>query len=99
MAIISFKTSCRICNYIRWKDIKGWADGVDDDDDIYHNPPPPLGSIKNTESRPLWNTARYYKCAVIQGKTSRCLRCLIICLTNIQDGIEKFLITYCFFFR
>ena len=42
MAIISFKTSCRICNYIRWKDIKGWADGVDDDDDIYHNPPPPL---------------------------------------------------------
>ena len=26
---------------------------------------------KNTEVRPLWNTARYYKCAVIQGKTSR----------------------------
>ena len=39
MAIISFKTSCRICNYIRWKDIKGWTNG--DDDDIDHNPPPP----------------------------------------------------------
>ena len=39
MAIISFKTSCRICNYIRWKDIKGWTDG--DDDDIYQTPPPP----------------------------------------------------------
>ena len=84
MAIISFKTSCRICNYIRWKDIKGWTNG--DDDDIDHNPPL-LGSIKNTESRPLWNTAGYYKCAVIQGKTSRCLRRLIICLTNIQDEI------------
>ena len=35
MAIISFKTSCRICNYIRWKDIKGWTNG--DDDDIDHN--------------------------------------------------------------
>ena len=89
MAIISFKTSCRICNYIRWKDIKGWTNG--DDDDIDHNPPPSppplLGSIKNTESRPLWNTAGYYKCAVTQGKTSRCLRRLIICLTNIQDEI------------
>ena len=62
-------------------------------------PHPLLGSIKNTESRPLYNTAGYYKCAVIQGKTSRCLRRLIICLTNIQDGIEKFLITYCSFFR
>ena len=60
--------------------------------------PPLLGSIKNTESRPLWNTAGYYKCAVLQGKTSRCLRRLLICLTNIKDGIEKFLITYCFFF-
>ena len=62
MAIISFKTSCRICNYIHWKDIKGWTDG--DDDDIYKTPPPPptlLASIKDTESRPLWNTARYYK--------------------------------------
>ena len=96
MAIISFKTSGRICNYIHWKDIKGWTDG--DDDDIYQTPPPLLASIKNTESRPLWNTAGYYKTAVIQGKTSRCLRRLIICLTDIQDGIEKFLIPYCFFF-
>ena len=48
---------------------------------------PHPGSIKNTEARLLWNTARYYKCAVIQGKTSRCLRRLIICLTDIQDGI------------
>ena len=97
MAIISFKTSCRICNYIRWKDIKGWTDG--DDDDIYQTPPPLLlASIKDTESRLLWNTARYYKCAVIQGKTSRCLRRLIICVTDIHGGIEKFLITYCFFF-
>ena len=39
MAIISFKTSGRICNYIHWKDIKGWTDG--DDDDIYQTPPPP----------------------------------------------------------
>ena len=54
MAIISLKTSCRICNYFRWKDIEGWTDG--DDDDIYHTPP---CSIKNTEVRPLWNTARY----------------------------------------
>ena len=66
---------------------------------IFIIPPSPLlGSIKNTESRPLWNTAGYYKCAVIQGKTSMCLRRMIICLTTIQDGIEKFLITYCFFF-
>ena len=66
---------------------------------IFIRPPPPLlASIKNTESRPLWNIAGYYKTAVIQGKTSRCLRRLIICLTDIQDGIEKFLITYCFFF-
>ena len=61
-------------------------------------PHPLLCSIKNTESRPLWNTADYYKCAVLQGKTSRCLRRLLICLTNIKDGIEKFLITYCCFF-
>ena len=67
---------------------------------IFIRPPPPLlASIKNTESRPLWNIAGYYKTAVIQGKTSRCLRRLIICLTDIQDGIEKFLIPYCFFFR
>ena len=46
MDIISFKTSCRICNYFRWKDIKGWTDG--DDDDIYHTPrpPPPRALLK-----------------------------------------------------
>ena len=43
MAIISFKTSCRICNYIRWKDIKGWTNG--DDDDIDHNPPTPFSAL------------------------------------------------------
>ena len=83
MAIISFKTSCRICNCFRWKDIKGWTDG--DDDDMYHTAP--YGSIENPEARPLWNTAGYYECTVIQGKTSRCLRRLIICHTNIQDEI------------
>ena len=46
MAIISFKTSGRICNYIHWKDIKGWTDG--DDDDIYQTPPfSPLLKIRN----------------------------------------------------
>ena len=44
MAIISFKTSCRICNCFRWKDIKGWTDGDDDDDDMYHTAP--HGSIE-----------------------------------------------------
>ena len=46
-----------------------------------------LPPIENPEARPLWNTAGYYECAVIQGKTSRCLRRLIICHTNIQDEI------------